>query len=168
MLDHIEITPITRVVVGVTVIVAFAAIFYGIRDYVGQRKEVKAAVTTSTPDVNSAVVQRKTTEAKRKGRKSSTGRSVAATALATADAPTDTMSPTDAMQHSGITEEFDNAGTQAIPVPDSAPTTAAARGGHVQIGAGPAKCLPLPNVVKPGDVDAHYYKNWAREYSCLI
>jgi hypothetical protein len=29
-------------------------------------------------------------------------------------------------------------------------------------------CMPLPNLTKPGDVDATYYGNWAREYSCLI
>jgi hypothetical protein len=31
-----------------------------------------------------------------------------------------------------------------------------------------ALCLPLPNGTKLGDVDAFYYKHWAREYSCLI
>ena len=36
----------------------------------------------------------------------------------------------------------------------------------IQIKAGPARCLPLPNSTKPGDVDALYYQNWAREYGC--
>lgn len=27
-----------------------------------------------------------------------------------------------------------------------------------------SSCLPLPNLTKPGDVDAPYYENWAREY----
>jgi hypothetical protein len=29
-------------------------------------------------------------------------------------------------------------------------------------------CVPLPNLTKPRDVDAAYYQNWAREYSCLF
>jgi hypothetical protein len=30
------------------------------------------------------------------------------------------------------------------------------------------QCVPLPNVTNSRDVDAPYYQNWAREYSCLI
>ena len=30
------------------------------------------------------------------------------------------------------------------------------------------QCLPLPNGTQPGDVDAAYYKDWAKEYSCVI
>lgn len=29
-------------------------------------------------------------------------------------------------------------------------------------------CLPLPNLTDSRDVDASYYRNWAREYSCRI
>jgi hypothetical protein len=30
------------------------------------------------------------------------------------------------------------------------------------------QCVPLPNSVVPGDVDAPYYENWAKEYSCHL
>lgn len=30
------------------------------------------------------------------------------------------------------------------------------------------KCVPLPNMTNSRDVDAPYYQNWAREYSCLV
>ena len=30
------------------------------------------------------------------------------------------------------------------------------------------QCIPLPNSVMRGDVDAPYYENWAREYSCQV
>jgi hypothetical protein len=45
------------------------------------------------------------------------------------------------------------------------------KGGQPEAVKSPSKaakprCSPLPNSTKAEDVDAPYYKNWAREYGC--
>lgn len=58
------------------------------------------------------------------------------------------------------------AGARSPFVPEQGVKRSEPGGVENQIRAVSAKCVPLPNSTKPGDVDVRYYQNWAREYGC--
>jgi hypothetical protein len=151
---------IPRFLLVLTAIVAIVAISVGIRDYGKQQKETKSPAT-GTPSVVDSKVQRQSNSAKTKR----------------ARTPRSAADGTDAA----------DAGANAIFVNKNAANTVRVQGAHSEdalmddqnnpLGnkldgktGNPAlstkHCVPLPNVTKPEDVDAPYYKNWAREYWC--
>jgi hypothetical protein len=71
-----------------------------------------------------------------------------------------------------ISEEFDDTVRERPKAAHDEVEAAMGRDNRVRNSVRPAlpqaPCLPLPNGTKLGDVDAAYYKHWAREYSCLI
>ena len=150
-----------RLLLALTVITAIGAISLGIKDYVQQHKEAKPPASTSSPtDVHSNAItaQKKTTSAKtRNTRMSATEANAATPQAAAADTELAVISEDDTVRErpKAAHDEVEAAMDRNNRVRNTARPAAAA-------------CLPLPNWTKLTDVDAAYYKNWAREYSCLI
>lgn len=187
----IELTRTTRFLILLAGIVAIAAMSVGIKDYL-QEKEAKPA-TTSTPAVahsNTTRIRKKTASGKtRQARMSATHANASATEQAAADNNTAANNSEKPL----TSEEFLKAGGNAVLVIDNARNTGRTQSARDEADAATertnrareelntlaacetatpglcaTKCLPLPNLTKPGDVDAFYYENWAREYSCLF
>jgi len=166
-----------RSLLALTGIVALIAISVGIKDYVQQPKQAKPPTNMSTPTaVQSNAEPKKTTSAK-------TRHSRMSAREANAHAPAQTAA--DNMEKPLTSEEFADSGA-AIVVIGNAPNTVGApdkgeaaldRNNRVsnelntrisRSAVSAPQCLPLPNLIKSGDVDASYYRNWAREYLCGI
>ena len=169
---------VPRALLALTVIVVVVALYVGIKDY-SQQKNSPPPVSTSTPtvvDSNSKTVGKKTISANtRRTRLRATEADSGAKAPAAA---------ADASEKSRINEES-NSGVQDQVVHDNAlnAVMAADAAGEAAMGQDnrvrnkleaktamsaltAPQCAPLPNVTNPEDVDAHYYRNWAREYWC--
>jgi hypothetical protein len=172
-----------RLLLALTLLVAAIVFFFGIKDYF-QQKNPKPVTSPSTPDVvvpNTVDVQKKTTSLKtRRARISATEADAHGGTQAAAD---DTVKPL-------IRKDSANSGAKEIVANNSAlnPVTAAHDDQETAMGSNnngvrgelqpmkaskgslpdlsAPKCVPLPNVTSPADVDAPYYQNWAREYSC--
>ena len=167
---------VPRSLLALTVIVVVVALYVGIKDYLQQRN-APPQVSTSTPTVVDSIaktVEKKTTPAKtRRTPMRATERHAAPMAQA---AP-------DASEQSRVNDESSSAQDQVVN--DNAPNTVmaaddaeeAAMGQDNRVGnkldgktavsqLTAPQCVPLPNVTNPEDVDAHYYRNWAREYWC--
>jgi len=166
---------VPRSLLALTVIVVVVALYVGIKDYV-QQKNAPPHLGTSTPiavDSNPKTVEKKTTSAKTR-RTRAAERHAAATAQAEPDAG----------EKSRINEESSSAGQDQV-VSDNPPNTVMAADDAEEAAMGQdnrasnkldektamssltaPQCVPLPNVTNPEDVDAHYYRNWAREYWC--
>jgi hypothetical protein len=90
-----------------------------------------------------------------------------------ANAPATAQGAADDMEKALISRESAKAGAKATVVMDNGPNTVGAQAAHDDgneldtITACGAQSLTLPNLTKPGDVDAAYYENWAREYCGL-
>ena len=179
-----------RTLLVITIIVAVAAVFLGVRDYFGRKRDVTPAATapaSTAVDSNSVAAQKKkTTSARtRRARVSSSKTDAGSNAATAACGP-----------GRGLTnEEVAKADANAIVANDDSSKTALPRAAHQNPGrtvlaqrpsdsarkaASPevsddevegilshTDCVPLPNLTQPGDVDAPYYQNWAREYGCL-
>jgi hypothetical protein len=168
------IEALPRPLVALTVIVAFVAIYVGIKDYVGQKKATSPA-TTSTPTAvhsNAIAKTRKTAPARTRRAR------MAATA---ANPPARPRAAADTLEQQLIRDEFADTGAKSTVSMYDGPNgirsqaaqnegAAMDRNGRVHNGLdaivvpGLKACLPLPNMTEPGDVDAPYYENWAREY----
>jgi hypothetical protein len=173
-----------RPFVVITAIVAVVAISVGIKDYVQERKNPPASTPTpSIIDSKAVTVKNKTGSAKtRRARISMTEATAAARTRASAD-----------MEKTQVSEEFPSDGAKTGALTDNALEAVTAQAADAEIAAGmdanngvrnkrdstsafetadaelsAIKCVPLPNVTKPGDADAPYYQNWAREYSCVF
>jgi len=171
-----------RPLLALAVVVAAGALFLGIKDYV-QQKNPKPTTSTSTPtvvDSSTRAVQKKTTSPKAKrARMSGTE----------ADAPTKTQATADDTEKPLIRKESPNSGSKEVLANNNESNAEAAAHEDQQTAIGQnnngvhkdqpnkasdifkpdlstPKCVPLPNVTSPADVDAPYYQNWAREYSC--
>jgi hypothetical protein len=170
MTEHVP-----RSLLALTIIVVIVALYVGIKDYVQQRN-APPQVSTSTPtvvDSSAKTVEKKITPAKtRRTPVRATERHAAATA-----AP-------DASEQSRINDESSSAVPDQV-VNDNEPNTVMAADDAEEAAMGQdnrvrnkldgktavsqltaPQCVPLPNVTNPEDVDAHYYRNWAREYWC--
>lgn len=155
-----------RFLVALIGIVAVVAISVGIKDYVKQQGKAKPPASTSTPtvvDSNAITVPKQTTSAKtRQARMSATEANAPATAQAAADE----------ILEKRLNKEFADTVRENPKAAHDELEAAMDRNNRVRNTARPAllpaQCLPLPNGTKLRDVDATYYKNWAREYSCLI
>jgi hypothetical protein len=167
---------VPRALLALTVIVVVVALYVGIKDYI-QQKNSPSPVSTSTPTVvDSKAVEKKTISANtRRTRLRATEADNGAKAPAAAP---------DASEKSRINED-PNSRVQNQVVHDNALNTvmAADAAGEAAMGQDnrvrnkleaktamsaltAPQCAPLPNVTNPEDVDAHYYRNWAREYWC--
>jgi hypothetical protein len=149
-----------RSISALAAVIAVVAIFVGIKDYIEQQKEKPAASTSTRMVVASKTitVPKNTTSAK-------TGRSRMSANKAVA--PATAQAGADNMEKPLISEEFAKASAE----PGADNNTIRAQTAHDKVEAATlstAQCLPLPNGTKPGNVDEGYYKNWAREYLCLI
>ena len=145
-----------RPLIALTAVVVVMAIFVGIKDYVQGDQAKPLASTPTAVQSNALSLPRKTTSAKTKPTRIS---------AAELNVPTTATAKT--------TVENDNApktlGAQAA---HDEVEPAMDRNNRVRneldsnIALSPPDCLPLPNGTKLEDVDAPYYKNWAKEYSC--
>ena len=150
-----------RLLLALTGIVAVGAISLGIKDYLKQQKEPKPSASTSTPTPSTAItVPNMTTSAQTRQARMS------ANAPATAQAAADDMElPLNSEEIADTVRERRKAAHDEVEA-------AMDRNNRVDNSTwptlSPVQCLPLPNGTKLRDVDAAYYKNWAREYSCLI
>jgi hypothetical protein len=177
-----------RALLAITLLVAVVAIVLGVRDYVGRKKDNSSAATTpasTAVDSNSAITHKKSASGKtRRGRlAASSGNGSSAgpsnmekrlandkTATSSANAiPANTNSPEYAT--TGVSK--DSAGGNALPQAaydgarkNASPEARYSEDEIVKILSN-AECVPLPNLTQPGDVDAPYYQNWAREYGCV-
>jgi len=150
-----------RLLVTLTGIVVALAIYFGINDYLKPQKESKHPASASTPSTIDSkaisVVRNSTSANTRRARISATE----------ANAPAMAQDAADDMEKPLISEEFAKAGVKKVVI-DSVSNTLRAQGAHEAAALSTAQCVPLPNGTKSENVDAAYYKNWAKEYSCLI
>ena len=151
-----------RIVLALAAIVAVVGISLGIIDYVVKKSNPPASTDSAAVDrsnnSDTAAAQKKDTTAKaRQGRVSATQGKTPAQQASADEKPL-------------ISEDFaDNVGAQAAQDEVEAGMDRNNRVRNIVRPALPSKqCLPLPNGTKAGDVDAFYYKDWAKEYSCLI
>lgn len=164
--------PLPRWVIALTVLVAVVAISVGIKDYFQQQKNVAPPASTATAaDSKAKNRPKKTSSTKtRQARRPASETTVSATTRSDAD---NIETP--------LTAQFPKAGANATLSMDGGPNNVivqaaqrereveAATDGEGRIGnefsaTGLSACLPLPNMTKPGDIDAPYYENWAKEY----
>jgi hypothetical protein len=169
-----------RIVVVLTAIVAFFAIFLGVKDYFQPRTETKTsasttAATAAQPDAKDAHKKNALAGTRRKR---SSGKDVKPVAADQAgeDESESLLAPT--VANSTLLVVKDNA-LHAAPGAGNGEQAAMNADDGVQKKLNPKvgkpttiavspECLPLPNMTGPGDVDAPYYRNWAREYSCQL
>jgi len=143
-----------RLVLVMAGTVAVVAIAVGIKDYVQQKHQTSTSTPTVVPS-NTRTVQRKSTSAK-------TGRTRMSATQANAQAPAYKV------EKPLLSKAFGNADAKAQAAHDAA---GAAMDRNNRVGSEfdtITTCVPLPNLTKPGDIDAPYYENWAREYGCLF
>ena len=167
--------PFPRWLLALTAIVAIAAISVGIKDHL-QQKNATSETSIFTPnDVSPKAARghKKATSAKiRRLPTSAIEKSASATALIAGDDLTTGF----------VSKEFARTGANPTIVIGNDTRTVAAQAAldeaelagdpdnrsHEELPSlalpGSSACLPLPNLTKPGDVDAPYYENWAREY----
>ena len=160
--------PLPRWVVALTVIVAVVAISVGIKDYLQQKNVAPPAINPIVADSNAKKKPKKTTLAKtrRAPMPSETN------ALATTRTDAENI-------EKPLTGEFSKPAAKAMLLTDGGPNNlivqaaqreaeatanGSARSRNEFNATGLSACLPLPNLTKPGDIDAPYYENWARAY----
>lgn len=146
-------------------IIAILVVIFGVRDYF-QKRDNQASASVSTPTVTSPAVN---AEHKKAGSSKSRQRREA-TSDANARAATHGEEP--AKRTAMTSEIFANADEKEInDLQETAGTRTTGKkvkSGLQQINlASERQCLPLPNLVQHGDVDANWYENWAREYKCF-
>ncbi|MBV9341977.1 MAG: hypothetical protein JO159_13965 [Acidobacteria bacterium] len=148
---------------AITGLVAVGAISLGIKDYI-QQKNARPPVSTSTP----AVVPSKNINGRKKPtlskmRQTKTSGSEASTSATAEAAADDIQNPLISAEFAGAAKNQPGHDEVEAAMDRNSRVRNNARPGSL-----PMKCLPLPNGTKPGDVDAGYYKDWAKEYSCVI
>ena len=174
---------IPRPLLALAAIVVLAAISLGIKDHFHPSKEAQA-MASANPSVaasSAAAVPKKIDSAKL--------RRVRVSGLR-ANPPDTAQSATDGIERQSVSVNYTKADAEAFIVNNHAwNTVGLAHAAHYQADAtmdsrtrlgkelnakivkaslSAPQCVPLPNSVMHGDVDAHYYENWAREYSCQL
>ena len=157
-----ESTTFSRLILALLGILAVVVITVAIKDYVVQRRDVTATVSTTPPVAPSSDAEKRNASSKkRRARANTAGSNAAATAQADAE---------------GLKEQGSDEFATATVI-NNAPNPASTQTPHNETNTrlrtasdsdGPelfaARCVPLPNLTKPGDVDGPYYQNWAKEY----
>jgi hypothetical protein len=162
--------PLPRWLLVLTGIIALVAICVGIKDYVERKNATAAATTPIAADSNATLRHNKAASAKARRAR------LSANASATAQVAANNMDST------LMSEEFANTRTNGIFEPGNGLNALIGQAAHDELEVatdpdnrvrselhslavpGASGCMPLPNLTKPGDVDAPYYANWAREY----
>lgn len=173
---------IPRPVLALAAIVALVVVSIAIKDYFQKPKEAQSVASTSPSDAQSnakAAAKKINSTKHRRVRTSALAENSVNTAYPAAD---DIEKPAIDRQSVGA----DNAGSTLNQYAENAAAdqashadTDAAVEGHTRPGDvvkaklvkfvfSAPKCVPLPNLVMRQDVDAPYYENWAREYSCQL
>lgn len=165
--------PLPRWLLVLTGIIALVAICVGIKDYVEQKNATAAATTPVVADANATTRRNKATSAK-----------AIRARLSVNASPTAQVAAYN-MDSTLMSEEFANTRTNGIFEPGNGLNTLIGQAARDELEAatdpdnrvrnelhsfaapGASGCLPLPNLTKPGDVDAPYYENWARTYCGL-
>jgi len=169
---------IPRPLLALAGIVVLAAAFIGVKDYFQKPRETQPTASASplVAQSNPTTVAKKAGSTKlRRARISSAGNAANTPGFAA-----------DNTENSSTSEESGEAGSEtsndyaqrtlaqaARDGADAAMEGQTRQGGEidarmVRLLFSPPKCVPLPNLVISGDVDAPYYENWAREYSCRL
>jgi hypothetical protein len=159
---------VPRFLLALTAIVAIGIICLVIKDHVQEKEDQPPAGTNSATAQSNASTPRKKISAEIKRT-----RMFATNAGATAQAGGDEM------EKPLISDEFGNAGAKAKLANAKRVSAQAGQGEEAAMDQNnevdskiarpalpPRRCLPLPNMTNLTDVDAPYYNNWAREYSC--
>jgi hypothetical protein len=172
-----------RIVLVLTATVAIAAIVLGVKDYFQPRAETKSsasttAATVAQPDAKDVHNKNKKNALADARRKRTSGSEVksAAAGQAAEDESESLLAPT--VANSTLLVVKDNA-LHAMPTAGDGEQATTDTDGSLQkkVNSKSAKpttitvspeCMPLPNMTGPEDVDAQYYRNWAREYSCQL
>lgn len=146
-------------------IIAILVVVFGVRDYV-QKKDTQSSAGVSTPTVTSPAVKaehKKAGSSKSRHERGSTS-DANARAAKHGEEQVRQKAMTNQIFASADEKEIDD-------LQDSAggrTTGKKVKSGLQQVElSSEAECLPLPNLVQHGDVDANWYENWAREYKCF-
>ena len=138
-------------------IVALLIVLVEVKDYAARRNASNSpgtsSSTTAPPDVKSAP---KTTVKTRRARVS---------AGAAVDSETENDA-TDALENASTLGGIEQAGERAPVASDDDVKSGQPEAVKSPVKTTKPRCSPLPNSTKAEDVDAPYYKNWAREYGC--
>ena len=171
---------IPRPLLALTAIVFLAALYVGVRDYFQKPREAQptASAVVAVAQSNATSVPKKTRSPRlRRVRMSA----MAANAANPAHSAEDTEKPFISQQSS--VADAKQIGSDYAPnsegVQAAHDKAEAAEDRPVIVGYGlrtsivvsafsVPQCIPLPNSVMREDVDAPYYENWAREYSCHL
>jgi len=155
---------VPRLLVVITGVVAILASFVGVRDYMGRKDAAKPLASTSSTvavQSNSGTARRKTNSAKTRHPRRSSTEANTATWLAAADVE----KPTTGLDSAKPDMVHD---ASASMIPDTSTTSRDQLAQNDVNVPWSLACLPLPNSTKPGDVDANYYQDWAKEYGCKL
>ena len=159
---------VPRLLAAITGIVAIVAIVFAVKDYL-QPPKAKPPASTSTP----TVIHSNAVTGHKKAKSDTTRRARVSVAEAGASATTKAAAgdTRKLIASDGAVPPF----TKAAAMSDNAPESADAQDALDPLGAAMNQngriCYELdtlPNMTKPGDVDAAYYQNWAREYCARI
>ena len=155
-----------RWLLGVTAIIAVVALTVGIRDYLRPSKDEKPAATASTPTV---IDSAKTSRKKSSPAKTRRARNSAAEGTSPAKTQTADRQTADEMEKLLVYGDPPKANDKMTggTDPDSPSNTVSRRQIEAAMHRNRVSCDEidkLANLTKPGEVDAPYYENWAREY----
>lgn len=168
---------IPRPLLVLTVIIVLAAIFLGIKDHFQKPpyRPPGADPVSAKPNITAPIKQTNSTKARisRLAKNSST-----------IAYPT-----TNDIEQQRISGTYSDADAKALMVSHASNPVGSVQTGRIQANAATdarsrlgdeintkivkarlsePQCIPLPNSVVHGDVDAPYYENWAKEYSCHL
>jgi len=155
---------VPRSLVVITAVIAILAAFVGVRDYMGRKETAKplaSASSTTAVQSNSGTAKKKTASAKTRRTRGASAEANAATGPASADVQKATIG------ENSVKSDVVR-GASASMIPDKSTNTRAQLADNDVNAAFSLACLPLPNSTKPGDVDANYYQDWAKEYGCRL
>lgn len=168
-----------RPLIALTVIVAAIAIYTGVKDHYDQKKQAAAATTISEADASAKHDGSTKKIHSRKTKGSRRAEAVAVASGATKKSGADAPASGNDIAHQLVRDEYAQASALAKAGTGSEQDAAETDGQQEQAGGMQDRkrkgsrefdaslspeCLPLPNMTKPGDVDAPYYENWAKEY----
>ena len=159
---------VPRLLAAITGIVAIVAIVFAIKDYL-QPPKAKPPSSTSAPTAihSNAVTGHKKANSD-KARRAPTSAAEVGVPVTTKAAAADTRK---LIASDGAVTPFTKAATMTNNAPDSADAQDALDPLGAAMNQNGRICYELdtlPNMTKPGDVDAAYYQNWAREYCARI
>ncbi len=159
----VESTPLRRSLLALTGIVAVGAVYLGVSGYVQRQHDTKGIADTNSPTAvdsnNLTGAKKNSTKPRRSTTSSRNGKSLVQELAAT-------ELPANAQETSLISEEVPSMNTVSGAIQEFG--TELSPQGQPKSNPSPRSCVPLPNSTKAEDVDADYYRKWAREYGCVL